>query len=396
MLNRTILIRNIEFDDLFEIFLVSAVAAILGIRLYLKLTGYPQLGGGGFHIAHMLWGGLLMLATIIILLSFLNDGAKRLAAITGGVGFGAFIDELGKFITSDNNYFFQPTFALIYVCFVLLYLAFRALQYRGFTPDEYLINSLELVKEAVVHGLDQHELHRALTYLGRSDPQNRVTALLHQLYHELDATPPPHPDVLSRARFAVQRLYSHLTRHPWFTATVIVIFLGQALLSLLVDVIFVAGGALLLLMRSWGAPLPAPQLNWGLYDVLTLLSGAAAGGLVLMGAAHMPSCRIRAYHLFKQSLLVSIFVGQVFTFYSYQMGAAVELLFNILFLVALNYMIEQEQRKAKEAAKERELPAPVPGAYPQARSWPLQLDSQDRPSWASSASAASGPQDPRS
>ncbi|MCW5980017.1 MAG: hypothetical protein KIT09_18185 [Bryobacteraceae bacterium] len=32
---------------------MSAVAAILSIRLFLELTGYPKLGGGGLHIAHM-------------------------------------------------------------------------------------------------------------------------------------------------------------------------------------------------------------------------------------------------------------------------------------------------------------------------------------------------------
>jgi len=48
-------IRNLDADVHLEIFLVAAVAAILGIRLYLKLAGYPQLGGGSLHIAHMLW-----------------------------------------------------------------------------------------------------------------------------------------------------------------------------------------------------------------------------------------------------------------------------------------------------------------------------------------------------
>lgn len=41
-------------------------------RLALQLVGYPRLGGGGFHIAHLLWGGLLMLAAIVLLLGFLT------------------------------------------------------------------------------------------------------------------------------------------------------------------------------------------------------------------------------------------------------------------------------------------------------------------------------------
>ena len=44
-----------------------------------------------------------------------------------GAGFGTFIDELGKFITRDHDYFFRPTAGLLYVIFVLLFLAFRAL-----------------------------------------------------------------------------------------------------------------------------------------------------------------------------------------------------------------------------------------------------------------------------
>lgn len=44
---------------------------------------------------------------------------QRLCALIGGIGFGLFIDELGKFITRDNNYFFQPTIGLIYAVFAI-------------------------------------------------------------------------------------------------------------------------------------------------------------------------------------------------------------------------------------------------------------------------------------
>jgi hypothetical protein len=62
------------------------------------------------------------------LLTLLGRWPRRPAAIVGGVGFGFFIDELGKFITSDNNYFFEPAAALIYLIFIGLFLLVRALQ----------------------------------------------------------------------------------------------------------------------------------------------------------------------------------------------------------------------------------------------------------------------------
>src|SRR5947209_17414564 len=60
-----------------EAFLASAVAAVLLIRLLLALADYPQLGGPGLHIAHMLWGGLFMVVAIALLLSMLGDPVKR-------------------------------------------------------------------------------------------------------------------------------------------------------------------------------------------------------------------------------------------------------------------------------------------------------------------------------
>ena len=101
------LVRNLEFGGLIETFLVFSVVSIVAIRVFLNLTGFPQLGGDGLHIAHMLWGGLIMLIVLGIVLIFLNLEIRKFAAIFGGIGFGVFIDEIGKFVTGDNNYFFE-------------------------------------------------------------------------------------------------------------------------------------------------------------------------------------------------------------------------------------------------------------------------------------------------
>src|SRR5439155_1532408 len=128
--------------ELADAFFVSAVATLLLIRIGLEATGYPRLAGGGLHIAHVLWGGLGMLVALGLLLLFLSPFTRLLAAIVGGAGFGAFIDELGKFVTADNDYFFQPTAALVYVFFAVMFLAVRQIRrFRRLSPRESLVHA---------------------------------------------------------------------------------------------------------------------------------------------------------------------------------------------------------------------------------------------------------------
>ena len=103
-------------------FLVVAVATVLATRFALFITGYPQLGGNGLHIAHVLWGGLLMAVGVMGLLSFNGRVIRPVGSFLAGVGFGLFIDEVGKFLTSNNDYFFTPSIAIMYVVIVLLVL----------------------------------------------------------------------------------------------------------------------------------------------------------------------------------------------------------------------------------------------------------------------------------
>jgi len=115
----------------FETFLFSAVATVLLIRTFLAVAGYPQVGGSsGLHVAHVLWGGLLMGVAIVSMEIFPGTLVRLRAAVIGGVGFGLFIDEVGKFLTKDVNYFFKPAIAIMYAVFVVGYLGVRELLER--------------------------------------------------------------------------------------------------------------------------------------------------------------------------------------------------------------------------------------------------------------------------
>jgi hypothetical protein len=73
----------------------------------------------------VLWGGLFMITGAILLLTYYGEKIREISAIITGIGWGLFIDEIGKYLTKDNNYWFQPAIIFIYISFVCLFLIYR-------------------------------------------------------------------------------------------------------------------------------------------------------------------------------------------------------------------------------------------------------------------------------
>lgn len=339
---KTVFVRNIEDANLEEIFLVSAVSSILLIRLFLKFTGYPQLGGGELHIAHMLWGGLLMLAGLVFSLSYLGSNSRRWVAISGGLGFGIFIDELGKFITADNNYFFRPTFALVYLIFIALYLTFRLINRRRLNPEEYIVNSLELIQEAMINGWSKQEKKQAMLYLSKSHKVS-ISKNLRKIYQEIEITLPQKLNTIGQLKKKLENTYFWLIERNWFLRAVVIFFVLQALIGLLVEIIAVTGTVYGFLPSNS----PIRESTLGFNGVLALFSNVISGLLIIAGVIFIRRSRVVTYHFFKRALLVSIFVTQVFTFYEDQLRAIGGLIINILMLAAINYMIDEEEVEIK-------------------------------------------------
>ena len=102
--------------------LIAFAASVILTRLFLVITGYPQLGNSVLHIAHALWGGLLLAIAVLLPLILANRWALIMSATLSGLGVGLFVDEVGKFITQANDYFYPPAAPLIYALFLLMVL----------------------------------------------------------------------------------------------------------------------------------------------------------------------------------------------------------------------------------------------------------------------------------
>jgi hypothetical protein len=332
------LMRNLEATSLLELFFVIAVFSVLGIRFFLALTGYPSIHPGNLHIAHVLLGGVLMMIALVLSLTYINKSAYYLVAVLGGFGFGAFIDELGKFITGDNDYFYRPTVTLIYLVFVLLYLAIENFVNKPMlTEQEKLINVLEIAKEVVLEDLDHRERKRALDLLKECSPSDPVTKALRELLYATQSVPVPRPDIYTAAKYRTRRIYRKLVQKTWFVGAVISFFILQSLFALGLDFF------LLYVKLEWMVDLHTIFPSLSLFDLGGLLSATLAAALVVAAAIKIKNSRLQSYLLFKDAVLVQIFLVQVFLFYRAQFLALLGLAGNICVLFVLYYMIRQEK-----------------------------------------------------
>jgi hypothetical protein len=327
MLLKDVFIRNIEATSYRENFIVSALVSIFVIRVYLRVAHYPIIGSGEFHIAHLLWGGFFMMAALLILLSFLNEKAAVVASIVGGIGFGAFIDELGKFITSDNNYFYQPTIALIYIVFVLLYLISRFIpRYRPFTQREYLVNAIEMIKESAVNDFDQEEERRAVEYLRNCDPKNPIVKALKGLLSQLEVEANPPPGILTKIRRAIRQQYYVIARSGLVVNSVIILLVISTVFTL-TQIATLSSHRPLVSFSEWGQ----------------LYSSILSGIFVLIGLFALRFSRAEAYRFFRISVLVTLLLTQFFILMHLAWFDIFGLLLNVFALLVINYAMVRDK-----------------------------------------------------
>ena len=336
-------VRAYDLGARCDTFLVVAVASVLANRVFLIITGYPQLGNGTLHISHAIWGALMMAASIVLSISFLGPFTRKIVAVLGGAGFGWFIDELGKFVTRDVDYFFEPTIALIYMTFVALYLVFRALQRRRYSPAEGMLNALEALKSAALGQLDEPARREALELFDTTQPDSdgfagEVRALL----VDAPALPASTPSLVARWTGSLRRRYIDLTERPQFVAVVDVLFTVLAVIGVVTVIALSLDDRGIVGFEEWAA----------------LISSMVANACLVIGVVLLRrQQRLRAYQWFDRGLLISIFVTQVFVFAQEQLGGTIGLIIVLVVWVILRGAMRAERDREVMDAVEHRSPA---------------------------------------
>lgn len=332
--------RNVRASEQLDIFFISAIGSLLLTRFFLFATGYPQIGGGGLHIGHMLWGGLFMLASITIMLSFIGMRVQRLGALLGGIGFGIFLDEIGKFITSDNDYFFRPAVGIIYAIFVILYLTFNFLgREKRLTSREYQLNALVQLEEAILHDMDPLEKQRAHHLLSRASRKSVITLQLEQLLDSVDLVPQTQPRLVRRVLSYFDHLYIRFWKKRNTRRLVRIFFIAQAVLFVLAIIANIYNNVDDVTDALSG------NVTYGFGLLIgQLVSSLVAACFVVVGTFKLTGSRTAAFEYFRRATLINLFLTEFFIFSRIEFEALPGFLFNLGVLLIISYVLHQEQR----------------------------------------------------
>ena len=288
-------VRRDRAQDYLLISLVAFAATVIVTRVFLELSGYPQIGNDVLHIAHALWGGLLLFVAALLPLALANRWAIQASALLGGVGVGLFIDEVGKFITQANDYFFPPSLSIIYGFFLLtvfVYLALRRQQRQD--PRKAMYRALEGLQDALDGDLDVDEATRIEVWLAiaKQSDRNHIASLANAIgdYVQVEKQhfPAAEPGYWKQTATWVEALGQRLGRRVHRTIISVFLILWVILVIGYIAVIALGTnvGSQMINLDSqvvqWRAPLIATQVVIGglmIVAVIAWLTGNEERGL---------------------------------------------------------------------------------------------------------------------
>lgn len=336
--------------------IVAFAVTVAATRWYLDLAGYPTIGGGDLHVAHVLWGGLALVIAVLLPMVFIGQRALLLSALLGGIGVGLFIDEVGKFLTTSNDYFYAPAAPIIYGgILVLVLLWFVVRRTRAASRHQVTHALIEALQDSVDGRLTDSRRDHLLAQADGLEPvadaagpsvAEQVTNVLRSPAVEQNFGRQGWIES-GRARQALERILPTRVER-WLVVLALAWTVLQSVVAVLVllfwDQIIVGG----LQLGDSGGPLEYPsEPAWALLllvvQVVVGLGGAAALSLLRTGRERQ-AMRVAAI-----AVLVSMVAGDLVAFYAFQIGALASTVIDLVLLgLIIDYRIRLERSPSDE------------------------------------------------
>jgi hypothetical protein len=341
-------IRRQKARNYLLITLVSFALSVSLTRLFLTLTGFPQLGGRELHIAHVLWGGLILFIAALLPLLFTNQWIYTTSAVLSGVGVGLFMDEVGKFITQTNDYFYPPAAPIIYAFFLLVVLIYVDISRRkasdARTEMYYILQDFE---EVLDHDLSEEEREDILTHLEHvlqdtthPDLANLAQSLKNFIQNKDLELVPDTPSFWKRWRLRMEKFEASWLTHNRFRAALVGALLGWSLYTLYYPLFILTqsrdpaelntiltGLVSQRLVRSHGG-MTWFEVHLGLLTAVGLVLFTAAGLLAL-------NKQRRAINLAYVGMLTSLTMVNLLVFYYDQFSAIISAALQLVVLLGI-------------------------------------------------------------
>ncbi len=316
-------------SELVLIMMMTAIGTVLLTRLCLDMTDYPMVGGEVWHIAHLTWGGTLMLFGMVLALITHGERYKKIAAGGFGIGWGWFIDEAGKYLSVDNDYFFQPAIVVMYIFFILMFLLYRFLERnRVKNPKVLLYQALANLEEITEKDLEKKEKRELIKNLDRIakrvDPTIKFFVVgLKNLIRKVEVIEDKREKWNQRWWREVKKFSYHRVFRKKF---VLVLLLVLALIYAIGGVYDAIVFGKYLFLREWNGWM------FGLKIFFDLVTSA----LFMVGIYWVwRKKKNRGMIYFRQGLLVNIFLSSVFKFYLEQFSGVFSLIASVVILMGL-------------------------------------------------------------
>jgi hypothetical protein len=301
---------------------------------------------------------LLFVAALLPLI-FANRWVYQLGAVLAGAGAGLFIDEVGKFITQNNNYFYQPAAPIIYAFFlvcVLVYLQVNQPPPRRTRHEFYA--ALEAIEEVLDKDLDAGEravLQARLHFVVEQNDDPQLAHLANEMLDFLNSDwVTLVPSAESRLRDLLERFlnteggFLNRKRLRAILATGLGLLGVAALVNFfrlsLPNIVPDTFGHTQALRTEAGLGLSSSYLYW--YSMLGVFNGIT-GVLLIASLALLPGRREgMALRLGFYVLLVNLTILDLLMFYYFQFDTILLAILQFVILLAVAYYRRQYGNKA--------------------------------------------------